>query len=240
MFGYKLKLIKDSEEQEQLTFKSVVLNLNDVVDSFGEFLSNPDGFELDKETATLITEFNDEIGAYVDMYFANKYSLPSNSLAMYTNMDKIRSHSLIIIDAINEYNKILSVQGKFEASCEQFGEEYASSVDAMRLMSEIQQGYQEVGNTISKCCAHILNSLLLIHHSVTGDKLRIEAGFDFVKAYKKRLKRIPKDKNLMSEFTVKFALNTRSDKEYLLKERVKNDKQRSRARAADGGSEETV
>ena len=44
----------------------------------------------------------------------------------------------------------------------------------------------------------------------------------------------------MSEFTVKFALNTRSDKEYLLKERVKNDKQRSRARTADGGSKETV
>lgn len=238
MFGYKLMLVKNADLKELKSFKGVVMDLNDTVEAFGSFMSS--GFELDRETATLLTEFNDEMGIYVDMYFDNKFSLPSNSLAMYTNMDKVRSHTLIIIDAINEYNKILSVQSKFQTTCDQFGEEYSKSPEAIMLAGEIQQGFQEVCNTVGKASGIILNSLLLLHHAVAGDKARIDSGYDFIKAYKKRLKRIPKDKELMSEFTVKFALNTRSDKEYLLKERVKNDKQRSRARTADGGSKETV
>lgn len=238
MFGYKLKLVKKSDLKEQKNFKIVVNDLYETINSFGEFLSDPGGFELDRETATLLTEFNDEIGVYVDMYFSNKYSLPSNSLAMYTNMDKVRSHTLVIIDAITEYNKILSVQNKFEATCEEYGDEYRNSGDSIRLMAEIQKGYQEVGNTVSKACGYVLNSLLLLHHSVSGDKIRIDAGFDFDKQYKQRLKRIPRDKELMSEFTVKFALNTRADKEYLLKEKVKNE--RSGARTSNGRSEKTV
>lgn len=238
MFGYKLMLVKNADLKELKHFKNVVIDLNDTVESFGEFISA--GFELDRETATLLTEFNDEIGVYVDMYFNNKFSLPSNSLAMYTNMDKVRSHTLIIIDAINEYNKILSVQSKFQATCEELGEAYSETPDSMMLRSEIQRGFQGVCETIGKASGVILNSLLLLHHAVSGDKLRVDSGYDFIKAYKKRMKRIPKDKNLMSEFTVKFALNTRSDKEYLLKERVKDGKQRSRARAADGGSEKAV
>lgn len=237
MFGYKLMLVKKSDLHEQKVFKNVVYDLYDIIDAFKRFIL--EGFDLNRDTTTLFTEFNDELGVYVDMYFQNKYSLPSNALIMYKEMNSVRGHTTVIIDAIVEYNKILTVQGKYEETCKQFGNEYEFAEESVKLKDEIQQGYQAVTMTIGKACGYIINSLELIHHSVCGDKHRIDSDFDFVEAYKKRLKRIPKDKKLMSEFTVKYALNTRSDKEFLLKEKVRNE-QRSGTRTADGGSKETV
>lgn len=239
LFGYKLKLVKKADIQELKVFKIAVNSLYKKIDDFGAFLSQPTGFDLNRETSTILTEFNDSIGIYVDMYFSNKYSLPSNSLALYKNMDVVRRNTLIIIDAIVEYHKLESVKAKYMESCDEFGDDYMNSQQAMAVLAGIQEGYNGVTTTIGKAVAVSMNALLLMHHSVSGDKIRIDSGVDFEKEYKKRLKRIPKDKDLMSEFTVKFMLNTRSDNEYLLKEKVKNE-QRSRARTSDGRSEKAV
>lgn len=154
-------------------------------------------------------------------------------------MDRIRSNTLTIIDTITEYNKLLSVKKKYDHTCEELGEAYSSCPESRAIESELYEGFQQVTMTIGHACATLINALFMLHQSVNGDKLRIEAGYDFRKEYKKRLKRIPKDDKLMSEFTVKYMLNTRADKEYLLKEKVRNE-QRSRTRTADGGSKETV
>jgi hypothetical protein len=237
MFGYKLMLVKKSELQEDKVFRNSVFQLIGEIDRFGDFISN--GFDLNADTTAFLTEINSTIGVYVDMYFSCKYSSPSNSLSMYTNMDRVRKDTLTIIDTITEYNKLLSVKKKYDATCEQLGDAYSECQESLAIQSELYRGFQEVTQAVGHACASILNALFMLHQSVNGDKLRIEAGYDFKKEYKKRLKRIPKDDNLMSEFTVKYTLNTRADKEYLLKEKVRNER-RSRTRTSDGGNEKAV
>lgn len=237
MFGYKLMLVKKSELQEEKVFRNAVLRLVGEIDRFGDFISN--GFDLNGDTTTFLTEVNNTIGVYVDMYFSCKYSLPSNSLSMYTNMDRIRKNTLTIIDTITEYNKLLSVKDKYDETCEKLGDEYTGCQESLAIQSELFKGFQEVTQAVGHACANILNALFMLHQSVNGDKLRIEAGYDFRKEYKKRLKRIPNDSKLMSGFTVNFLLNTRADKEYLLKEKVRNER-RSRARTSDGRNEKAV
>ena len=79
----------------------------------------------------------------------------------------------------------------------------------------------------------------MINTSIRGDLNRIEIGFDFIREYKKRKKNKEHNPKLDSKFKVEYTLNTRADKEFLLKERVSNE-QRSRTRTSDGGSEKTV
>lgn len=235
MFGYKLKLVKKDDASDVIIFKSAVNHIRDLITDFQEFIFS--GLDLDRESVQKLTGFNDDLGIYVDIYFNNKYSLPSNSLAMYQNMDNIRKCSLVIIDAITEYNKLQSMENKFR---DRFGEDedpYTYS-DRIAIASEIQKGYSQVNETLGKASISIINSLLLLSTSIRGDSTRIEMGIDFVKDYKRRQKMKIKNETLDSEFQIKYVLNARSDKEYLLKEKVKNE--RSRTRTSDGRSEKTV
>lgn len=235
MFGYKLKLVKKDEVSDVIIFKSAVNHIRDLITDFQEFIFS--GLDLDRETVQKLTGFNDDLGIYIDIYFNNKYSLPSNSLVMYQHMDNIRKCSLVIIDAITEYNKLQSMEKQFR---DRFGEDedpYTYS-DRMAIASEIQRGYRQVNETLGKASISIINSLLMLSTSIRGDATRIEMGIDFVKDYKRRQKMKIKNETLDSEFQIKYVLNARSDKEYLLKEKVKNE--RSRTRTSDGRSEKTV
>lgn len=237
MFGYKLKLVKKDDLVDVEVLKSAINHINDTTDEFGEFMTSE--IDLDMETIRKITEFNDDLGLYVDIYFNNKFSLPSNSLSMYQIMDTIRRNSMVIIDAINEYNKLQSVENKYN---ERFSDSDDDSTYSERLAisAELQRGYQQVNNTIGLAAANIISGLLLISNNVRGDKHRIDIGLDIIRDYKRR-KRLNSDKEKIdSKFTVQYTLHSRSDKEFLLKENVKNGKKRSRARAADGGSEKAV
>ena len=62
LFGYKLKLVKKADIQELKVFKIAVNSLYKKIDDFGAFLSQPTGFDLNRETSTILTEFNDSIG----------------------------------------------------------------------------------------------------------------------------------------------------------------------------------
>ena len=79
MFGYKLKLVKKSDIEEEEFFKCTVKSLNNEIEKFTHLLTRPEGFDTSIETASQFTDLNDTIGIYVDMYFGSKYSLPSNS-----------------------------------------------------------------------------------------------------------------------------------------------------------------
>lgn len=239
MFGYKLQLVKKSDLVDVDIFKSSVHKIKEIADDFGEMISN--GLNLTQDDCRRLTNFNDDLGLYVDIYFNNKFSLPSNSLSMYKALDEIRKNSKYIIDAICEYNKLQSVEEKFR---DRFGDnpseadpEYYSEIN--HVASELQRGYQEVNNCLGFSSINILNYLVMITQPIRGDINRIDIGIDFIKDYKRRKKEEKKNKNLDSKFKVEYTLNTRSDKEFLLKERVSNE-QRSRTRTSDGGSKETV
>lgn len=237
MFGYKLQWVKKSDVVDIEILKSSVAKIKETADEFSKFIQA--GLNLTREDVQSLTEFNDDLGLYVDIYFNNKFSSPSNSLSMYNNLDVIRKNSTHIIDAITEYNKLQSVENRFRDRFEGGDVDPAYYSEMNAVASEIQRGYQEVTNVLGYGSIAIINALIMINTSIRGDLHRIEIGFDFIREYKKRKKNKEHNPQLDSKFKVEYTLNTRSDKEYLLKEKVRNE-QRSRTRTADGGSKETV
>ena len=79
---------------------------------------------------------------------------------------------------------------------------------------------------------------------IIPDKKRLELGYDVMRAYKKRMKKENKkikslsEDNFMNEFSVRFKVLSNSDREFIEKERVKNE--RNRTRNADGGLSKKV
>jgi hypothetical protein len=235
MFGYKLKLVKNSDLLEVDMMKKALSGIDNIIEEFGDFIAA--GMDLNQATIKKITEMNDDLGVYVDIYFNNKFSLPSNALMMYSNMDTIRSNSLIIIDTITEYYKLQSVKEKYEHEVENGILSYS---EQNAISSEMSKGFNKINNNLGMASANIINGLLLLSAAIRGDKTRVTMGVDIIKDYKHRQKMRKQNEKLDGSFTIEYKLTSRSDKEYLLKERVKNDKQRSRARTSNGGSEKTV
>ena len=240
MFGYKLKLVKKDDLVDLEVLKASIKSIEDITSEFGDFMTSE--IDLDMETIRKITEFNDDLGVYVDIYFNNKFSLPSNSLSMYQVLNTIRRNSMVIIDAINEYNKLQSVENKYNERFKN-GDSYDDETtygEHLAIASELQRGYQQVNNTMGLAAANIISGLLLIANNVRGDQNRINSGLDIVRDYKRRKKLKINKEQMDSKFSVQYVLHSRSDKEFVLKENVKNGKKRSGTRTADGGSEETV
>jgi len=239
MFGYKLKLVKKDDLVDLEVLKTSIKSIENITSEFGDFMTSE--IDLDMETIRKITEFNDDLGVYVDIYFNNKFSLPSNSLSMYQVLHTIRRNSMVIIDAINEYNKLQSVENKYNERFKNDDDQDESTYgEHLAIASELQRGYQQVNNTMGLAAANIISGLLLISNNVRGDQNRIDSGLDIIRDYKRRKKLKINKEQMDSKFSVQYVLHSRSDKEFVLKENVKNGKKRSRTRTADGGSEKTV
>lgn len=238
MFGYKLKLVKKDDLVDLEVLKASIKSIEDITSEFGDFMTSE--IDLDMETIRKITEFNDDLGVYVDIYFNNKFSLPSNSLSMYQVLHTIRRNSMVIIDAINEYNKLQSVENKYNERFKDDDQDGPTYGEHLAIASELQRGYQQVNNTMGLAAANIISGLLLIANNVRGDQNRINSGLDIVRDYKRRKKLKINKEQMDSKFSVQYVLHSRSDKEFVLKENVKNGKKRSGTRTADGGSKETV
>lgn len=239
MFGYKLKLVKKDDLVDLEVLKTSIKSIENITSEFGDFMTSE--IDLDMETIRKITEFNDDLGVYVDIYFNNKFSLPSNSLSMYQVLHTIRRNSMVIIDAINEYNKLQSVENKYNERFKNDDDQDESTYgEHLAIASELQRGYQQVNNTMGLAAANIISGLLLISNNVRGDQNRINSGLDIIRDYKRRKKLKINKEQMDSKFSVQYVLHSRSDKEFVLKETVKNGKKRSGTRTTDGGSEKAV
>lgn len=238
MFGYKLKLVKKDDLVDLEVLKTSIKSIENITSEFGDFMTSE--IDLDMETIRKITEFNDDLGVYVDIYFNNKFSLPSNSLSMYQVLHTIRRNSMVIIDAINEYNKLQSVENKYNERFKNDDQDESTYGEHLAIASELQRGYQQVNNTMGLAAANIISGLLLIANNVRGDQNRINSGLDIIRDYKRRKKLKANKEHMDSKFSVQYVLHSRSDKEFVLKETVKNGKKRSGTRTADGGSKKAV
>ena len=70
----------------------------------------------------------------------------------------------------------------------------------------------------------LLSILQYIDGSVSCDLAKINMGVNPITEYRKRLKRLPKNEDMMSEFHIQFKALTKSDREFLEKERIKNER----------------
>lgn len=210
-FGYKLQLVKESDLKEYDLFEKSVYAIHQQTNDFVQWLSN--GFTLDENTVHQLAVDIEGLHTFIDVYFENKYSSPSSTMMMFNKIDVIRKTAGRMIDVIMEVRKIETIRSKANeevTESEDFQITYKRAIDsAMRQMRSLT-------NTM-------IDSLKGIHVVIESDLIRLILGVDIMKEHKKRCKRLPKDKELMTDFFVHFKAITKEDRKFLEKENGKNE-----------------
>lgn len=231
-FGYKLQLVKKADLMEYELFEKSVRAIHKQTSDFGQWLCN--GFPLDENTVHQLAVDIEGLHTFIDIYFENKYSSPSCTMMMFKKIDILRKASSNIIDIITEFKKLEAIKAR--ANEEINNEELTFDPE------EFEKNFEKAMNTAMQQLHYHVDVMLLslkgIHLVIEPDLLKLNLGVDIMKEYKKRCKRLPKDKELSTEFTVRFKAISKDDRRFLEKEKSKNE--RRRTRASDGGISESL
>lgn len=226
-FGYKLKLVKKKDLADYEVFEKSVYAIHQQVNDFGHWLG--EGFDLDENTVHQLSIDVEGLHTFVDIYFDNKYSSPSVSFMLFKKMDDIRQLASNMIDVINESAKLRKVKIDAEKSI--------NNGDVTFDIDKFNEDYNKAAEVVDKQLTLIVHQLLAslkcISITIEGDLIKLILGVDIIDEYKHRCKRLPKNRDLATEFSVHFKAVTKSDRQVLEKEKVKNE--RRRTRTSDGG-----
>lgn len=215
MFGYKLKLVKKKDLQEYEVFEKAVHAIHQQTDEFGQWLY--DGFNLNKETIHQLTIDIEGLHTFIDIYFNNKYSSPTSTMLMFSKIDLIRKTGAQLIDLISkvvkldEMKAVLDKERPDEYDNEETKQEYESTIEA-------------VVNKVKELTRVILIALREINLTIESDLIKIILGVDIMEEYKHRCKRLPKNKDLSTDFFVHFKAISKDDRKFLEKEKIKNER----------------
>ena len=222
-FGYRIKIVKNKDLQELELFEKSVRAINQQTNDMINFLHS--NFVLDENACHQFTVDIDGLHKFVDIYVNNKFSLPHAGLNLYHLIDEMRKQFSTIFEVGSQLAKVAEygVRAKQEIESgdptfdpDEFQVEYN---DAMRVGNE----------TLAKSFKVIEMSLHRINLVIEGDLIKIKFGVDIIDDYKKRQKRLPKNKDLMTEFIVRFKVIQQDDLKYLKKkEHSKNGKSGTR------------
>lgn len=209
-FGYKIRLVKKNELREYDLFEKSVYAIHQQCNDFGQWLYK--GFDLDRNTANQLTVDIEGLSTFIDVYFNNMYSSPVNSMQMFKALDAIRKHSSNLIDIIGMSMKVNS---------------YVKNINESEVdIDYVRDQYDEYRSRLNKQLDHevdeILAGLKYITVVIEHDLIKLLLGVDIISEHKKRIKRIPKNKDLTSEFNIRFKVLTPSDRRFLEKEKMKN------------------
>lgn len=222
-FGYRIKIVKNKDLQELELFEKSVRAINQQANDMINFLHS--NFVLDENACHQFTVDIDGLHKFVDIYVNNKFSLPHTGLNLYHLIDEMRKQFSTIFEVGSQLAKVAEygIRAKQEIESgnpmfdpDEFQVEYD---DAMRVGNE----------TLAKSFKIIEMSLHRINLVIEGDLIKIKLGVDIIDDYKKRQKRLPKNKDLMTEFIVRFKVVQQDDLKYLKKkEHSKNGKSGTR------------
>lgn len=222
-FGYRIKIVKNKDLQELELFEKSVRAINQQTNDMINFLHS--NFVLDENACHQFTVDIDGLHKFVDIYVNNKFSLPHTGLNLYHLIDEMRKQFSTIFEVGSQLAKVAEygIRAKQEIESgnpmfdpDEFQVEYD---DAMRVGNE----------TLAKSFKVIEMSLHRINLVIEGDLIKIKLGVDIIDDYKKRQKRLPKNKDLMTEFIVRFKVVQQDDLKYLKKkEHSKNGKSGTR------------
>ena len=214
-FGYKLRLVKDSDRKEYELFERAVFAINTQSNNLSKWLL--DGFLLDADTVQQLTIDIEGLHTFIDIYFNNKYSSPSSTMFMFSQMDILRKTSSQIIDVISEVANIDKLKDQVDNGMVPPNVEFDPH--------EFEETYNNAMNTATVHAKKLTNIMIGALKGITlvieSDLLKLMMGVDIMKEYKKRNKRFIKDKNLETEFVVRFKAVTKDDRRFLEKERNK-------------------
>lgn len=226
-FGYKLKLVKKKDLADYEVFEKSVYAIHQQVNDFGQWLS--EGFDLDENTVHQLSIDVEGLHTFVDVYFDNKYSSPSVSFMLFRKMDDIRRLASNMIDVINESTKLR----KAKMNADQAIKNGDVAFDIDEFNEDCNKAAEMVDKQLTLIVHQLLASLKCISITIESDLIKLILGVDIMDEYKRRCKRLLKNKDLATEFSVHFKAVTKSDRQFLEKEKVKNE--RRRTRTSDGG-----
>lgn len=214
-FGYKLKLIKNADLKEYEVFEKSVFAIHKQSDDFGQWLFN--GFPLNEDTVQQLTLDIEGLHSFIDIYFNNKYSSPSSTMLMFKKIDLIRKSASQLIDIISEVAQIDKLKEEAlsnppdDFDPDLFDQRYESAMNTAKVYAE-------------KTTHTILGALKSIHLVIESDLIKLILGVDIMEEYKKRCKRLPKNKDLSTDFFVHFRAVSKDDRRFLEKEKKKNER----------------
>lgn len=214
-FGYKIKLIKNADLKEYELFEKAVFAIHRQTDDFGQWLF--DGFSLNENTVHQLALDIEGLHTFIDAYFNNKYSSPSSTMMMFQKIDVIRKTAGQLIDIVTEVSKMDKVKEQAESAAE--GENEYFDKD------EFKKTYDKAMNMAiaqaRRLTMRLLGALKSIHLVIESDLIKLILGVDIMEEYKKRCKRLPKNKDLSTEFHVHFKAVSKDDRRFLEKEKNK-------------------
>lgn len=233
MFGYRLKFVKKKDLEELEIFEKSVRFINSQVHDMINYILHLD--HMDPPTQQQLLLDVSGLNAFVDIYYHNKFSSPSNTFQMFKMIDDMKMRLNDISDITLECSKISeSVKLACEAEAN-----HDPSFDREEFETLYKQTVNTANQQIRRLLRRIIADLKNIDIVIEADLFRLIIGVDIIKDYKDRQKRFINDKELMTDFGVRYKVITNDDRRFLEKEKYKNE-QSSRTRTSDGGTEETV
>lgn len=210
MFGYKLQLVRKSDIRDLEIFKRSVQSIYNQCDQFIEMIQS---FELNNSAVYNITHNIERLSAVVDVYFNNKFSSPANSMQMFNALDIIRTHCSHVIEVIQCSMKINTSVNNL-----------SKDVDPVEVQEAYDEHREQLICILDKEIENIIAGLKYIKNVIEYDLTKIMLGVDFITEYKKRLKRIPRDNELLSQISVRYKILTPGDRNFIEKEKCRNAK----------------
>lgn len=233
LFGYKLMLVKKDALREYESFKQLIPKMKEFIEDFSDFIRK--GIEIGPETAFILTSETNILSTLIDIYFNNRYSNPSSSMMLYKHLSLFQKDTRRMLDLFVRFEEL---QNSANIRAQKLVEEN-NEIEMDLFEDQLQKLTNEGFELVRKTALKMLNDLKHIKCCILSDYTRLEMGVDIMKEYKRRKsKHSLSEKDFMNEFTVKFKVLSNSDRHFIEKEKMKNE--RSRNGTSDGGVSKEV
>lgn len=220
MFGYKLKLVKNDDLQQYEVFQKTVFAIQDQTENIIRWF---DSFDITDDSIKEIGHNIESINKLMDIYFENKYSSPTTSMNFFKTMDEIKKCSNRLIDVMMTFDKL----GTIRTEADRRIKNGTNKFDIDSFESDMNKAVELFNEQLSTCIVHMIKLLRYVKSLISGDLTKLVIGVDIIQEHKSRLKRLPKNNELLSEFTIRYKAITEDDNQFLQKEKVKNERNRT-------------
>jgi hypothetical protein len=209
MFGYKLKLVKESDLYEMDVFEKVVPSLRDQVSQFRTWIHEE--VRLNEGFVQQLSIDIEGLGSLTEIYARNKYSSPVNSCLLLDCMNKIRKCGSHIVDVVLMAQQLEATKRMADAA-DEAGEEY----DSEEFGSGVNQAEKMIGQQMYTLMTSLDQYLRLIQLNIENDVILIGMGTNAIREREKTYCKNGKKKSeFMYDVGIRFAKLT---KEELLKQ----------------------
>lgn len=214
MFKHKLQFVLKDDIYQRDVWKEVVLNIHDTCVKSHDFIYGR--LEFDERTAGRFVSMVEMFDTLTDIYIDNKFS-PASAGLMRPQIDLMRKHTLKIIEIFEVIIKMNNVMKGHPG-------DDTDDPDINLIKSTYEENCRRLSMLLDDEIDLIGTILEYIDTRIAKDIVKIKSGVDPIREYKRRLKRIPSNKDLIQELHVQYKILSPGDRDFLEKEKIKNGK----------------